>query len=99
MPIVFAPTAGASDSSWVSLDEKLDLALKSFNLDEESVDEIISGKRTKGESEILVICKKKKPAKKKEKKSKADKKKGRNPQTGEPIKIKSKNVVKFKKGK
>jgi hypothetical protein len=100
MLIFFAPPAGASNGSSVSLDKKLDLALKDLNLDEDSVEDLISGRKTKGDSEILLISKKKKkPAKKKAKKSKAAKKKGRNPQTGAPIKIKGRNVIKFKPGK
>ena len=92
MLTVFAPTAGASDGSWVALDEKLDLALKDLNLDRDSVEELISGKKTKGDREILLISKKKKVAKKKEKKEKKEKK-------VKPVKVKGNNVVKFKPGK
>jgi len=66
MLIVSAPTASASDGSWVSLDAKLDLAYNDLNLDKDSNEEHIAGRKTKAAGgEILVISKKKKPAKKK----------------------------------
>jgi hypothetical protein len=59
MLTVFAPTAGASDGSRVPLDEKPNLAYKDLNLDKDFNEELIAGRKTEGDSEILLAVKKK----------------------------------------